>query len=117
MSDGALWTGDFWTFADRLLAEHRLVIDRPKGSRHPRHPDYVYPLDYGFLEGTSGGDGAEIDVWLGSGAARVVGVFATLDPIKRDAEVKLAVGLEPDEIAIVSATMNHLMRALWIGRP
>lgn len=117
MADDRPWSGDFWAFADRLLAEHRLVIDRPKGSRHPRHSEIVYPLDYGFLEGTTGGDGAEIDVWRGSGAARVVGIFATLDPMKRDAEVKFAVGLDAAEIAAATAAMNHLMRALWIPRP
>lgn len=35
----------FWELADRLVAEHRIVIDRPAGSNHPRYPDVIYPFD------------------------------------------------------------------------
>ena len=26
-------------------------IDRPKGSRHPRYSDMIYPINYGYVEG------------------------------------------------------------------
>lgn len=39
-------------------------IDRPLGSAHPRHPDLVYPVNYGFLPGVTGGDGEEQDVYV-----------------------------------------------------
>ena len=39
-------------------------IDRPMGSYHPRHKDLYYPVNYGYVEGTMGGDGAEQDVYL-----------------------------------------------------
>jgi hypothetical protein len=29
---------DFWDFLERLVASSRPVVDRPKGSRHPRLP-------------------------------------------------------------------------------
>ena len=38
-------------------------IDRPLGSCHPRHPDIVYPINYGYTEGVFAGDGAEQDVY------------------------------------------------------
>ncbi len=57
---------EFWDFLDNLVASHTLVIDRPKGSQHPRYSDLVYPLDYGYLEGTTAIDGGGIDVWLGT---------------------------------------------------
>lgn len=47
-----------------MLHTYKLVIDRPKGSTHPNHSDLIYPLDYGYLEGTAAGDGHDIDVWL-----------------------------------------------------
>jgi len=56
---------DFWKRLDDLVATKRLVVDRPRGNHHPRYPEMVYPLDYGYLEGTSGGDGNELDVWRG----------------------------------------------------
>jgi inorganic pyrophosphatase len=75
------------------VAAHGVVIDRPRGSRHPRYPDLVYPLDYGYLAGTQAADGGGIDVWVGSEPARTVtGVICTLDAAKRDAEVKLLLG-------------------------
>ncbi|MBR1821552.1 MAG: inorganic pyrophosphatase [Clostridia bacterium] len=40
------------------------VIDRPIGSRHPRHPDMIYPINYGYIEGVIAGDGAEQDVYV-----------------------------------------------------
>jgi inorganic pyrophosphatase len=52
----------FWLRLDELVAGCGLVIDRPKGSPHPRYPDFFYPLDYGYLDGTRSADGDGIDV-------------------------------------------------------
>lgn len=117
MTDGRPTSADFWTFADELLAAHPLVIDRPSGCRHPRFPDFVYPLDYGYLDGTTAPDGNGIDVWRGSGPAVVTGALCTLDALKGDAEVKLLVGCTEAEVAVVLATMNSgPMRAILISR-
>jgi inorganic pyrophosphatase len=78
---------DFWQALDVLADEHELVIDRPRGSVHPRYSEYVYPLDYGYLRGTSSSDGGGIDVWRGSSAAGVVAVMVTVDMVKRDSEI------------------------------
>jgi len=56
----------FWTRLEGLVEQSEVVLDRPKGSVHPRRPGIIYPLDYGYLTGTSGGDGDEVDVWRGS---------------------------------------------------
>ncbi len=39
-------------------------IDRPLGSYHPRHRNLYYPVNYGYVEGVTGGDGAEQDAYL-----------------------------------------------------
>ena len=59
----------FWQALDQLLARSALVIDRPKGSSHPRFPEMVYPLDYGYLENTASMDGEGVDVWVGTWTA------------------------------------------------
>ena len=41
-----------------------VTIDRPLGSRHPRHPDLLYPINYGYIAGIMGGDGEEQDAYL-----------------------------------------------------
>lgn len=85
---------DFWIRLDNLIASNKIVIDRPKGSSHPRYPELMYPLDYGYLKETSGGDGKEIDVWRGSlKDSRLVAIACTVDTLKRDTEVKLLIGV------------------------
>ena len=41
-----------------------VTIDRPKGSCHPKYPDLVYPINYGYIEGVIGGDGEEQDAYV-----------------------------------------------------
>ena len=41
-----------------------IQIDRPLGSVHPKHPDLIYPINYGYLPNVLGGDGEELDVYL-----------------------------------------------------
>ena len=41
-----------------------IKIDRPLGSAHPKHPDLIYPVNYGFIPGVFGDDGKELDVYL-----------------------------------------------------
>ena len=40
------------------------TIDRPLGSSHPRHPDMIYPVNYGYVDGVLAGDGVEQDVYV-----------------------------------------------------
>ena len=40
------------------------IIDRPMGSCHPRHKEMIYPVNYGYVPGVTGGDGAEQDIYL-----------------------------------------------------
>lgn len=42
----------------------RVKIDRPAGSTHPEHPDLVYPVNYGYIEGVPGGDGEPQDAYV-----------------------------------------------------
>jgi len=52
----------FWRHLDVLVAEAEVVIDRPAGSAHPRYPNFIYPLDYGYVRGTTAVDaGAGVD--------------------------------------------------------
>lgn len=93
---------EFWQALDRLVEGSRVVADRPKGSRHPRFPERVYPLDYGYLEGTTASDGAGVDVWVGGlRPTRVTGAVATVDLLKRDTELKLLLGCDEQEMAVI----------------
>lgn len=41
-----------------------VVIDRPLGSAHPKHPDMIYPVNYGYIPDILAEDGEEQDVYL-----------------------------------------------------
>lgn len=41
-----------------------VVIDRPLGSRHPRYPDLVYPVNYGYVPDAMAEDGEPVDVYV-----------------------------------------------------
>lgn len=41
-----------------------IKIDRPLGSAHPKHPDIIYPVNYGYIPNVLGGDAEELDVYL-----------------------------------------------------
>ena len=48
---------------DFLGKEVTIKIDRPLGSRHPKH-GFMYMLNYGFIPNTISGDGEELDAYL-----------------------------------------------------
>ena len=109
----------FWQALDRLIAESRINIDRPKGTAHPRYPDFVYPLDYGYLEGTSSMDGGGIDVWRGTDPAMLLdAIVCIVDLVKRDSEIKLLVGCTDEEKAAVYRVHNEteFMKGILIRR-
>ncbi|MCX6654204.1 MAG: hypothetical protein NTY03_03675 [Candidatus Bathyarchaeota archaeon] len=43
----------FWGHLERLLAESRVIIDVPKGTKNLKFPKELLTIDYGYLEGTS----------------------------------------------------------------
>ena len=102
----------FWQQLDALLATETLVIDRPKGARHPRYPEMIYPYDYGYLEGTTATDGAGIDCWIGSLPGRPLdAVICAVDLHKRDIEIKLLLGCTPAEECEILAVHNSGMQS------
>ena len=108
----------FWQALDKLLAESEIVIDRARGSAHPRFQELVYPLDYGYLKGTSSPDGEGIDLWLGSGEKRICGAICTVDLVKKDSEIKLLIGCSEEETGKALAVHNSspLMKGILIPR-
>ncbi len=100
-------SSQFWRYIDEVVASHTIVIDRPKGSSHPDYPDIIYPVDYGYLEGTLAMDGGGIDVWVGSsGLAQVDGVICTANVAKLDVEIKVLLSCTDDEMEAILALMN-----------
>ena len=110
---------DFWDALDDLVDSSSVIVDRPKGSGHPRYPGFVYGLDYGYLDGTVSSDGEGIDVWIGTSKEhRVTAVMVTVDLVQRDSEIKILLGCTDDEIDYIERVHNETddMRGLLIRR-
>ena len=97
----------FWSTLDKLVSESKIVIDRPKGSHHPKYPSFVYPVDYGYLEKTSSMDGGGIDVWKGTDGEGIDTIVCTVDLIKKDCEIKILIGCNEDEKQLVLDAHNN----------
>jgi inorganic pyrophosphatase len=107
----------FWQEMTRLSTDGQITIDRPKGKPHPRYPALIYPLDYGYVENTSAGDGDGIDVWMGSSNTRTLtGILCTFDTFKRDAEIKLLIGCNEKDVQTIR-NFNNQMHTLFIPNP
>lgn len=44
--------------------EEEVKIDQPIGSKHPKYPETIYTINYGFIPNTLSGDGEEIDCYI-----------------------------------------------------
>lgn len=109
---------EFWTALDELVNNSEIVIDRPKGTAHPKFPNFIYRVDYGYLRNTSSMDGAGIDVWVGSGEKKIDAIMCIVDLMKRDSEIKILIGCTEEEKSIVYETHNETqyMKGVLIRR-
>ena len=41
-----------------------VIVDRPLGSRHPKHKDIYYSVNYGYIDGVVAADGEEQDAYI-----------------------------------------------------
>ena len=107
----------YWQGMGNLVVSNKILIDRPKDKSHPRYPELIYPLDYGYLEGTTAADGDGIDVWIGSlDSKTLTGILCTFDKIKHDAEIKLLLGCTKEDIQTIQ-NFNNEMLTLFIPNP
>lgn len=114
----AIVNEEFWNALDKLVAQSEIIIDRPKGTAHPKYPDFIYEVDYGYLKNTSSMDGGGIDVWVGTGEKKIDGIICIVDLMKRDSEIKILIGCTEEEKAIVYETHNEteFMKGILIER-
>ena len=110
---------DFWEAIDTLVSSGNIIIDRPKGSAHPKYPLLVYEVDYGYIENTASMDGEGIDVWRGSlPSVRANAIICIVDLLKKDSEIKILLGCSEEEMNIIRQFHNQtaLMKGILIRR-
>ncbi len=92
---------------DILGGRVTVTMDRPLGSRHPSHPEMVYPVNYGFVRGIPAPDGAWQDAYvlgmdrpLETFTGRIVAIVRRADDVE-DKWVVCPEGRSPDAAAIM----------------
>lgn len=112
-------TNNFWMALDELVYSSEIVIDRPKGTSHPKYPNFIYKVDYGYLKNTSSMDGAGIDVWVGTASEKYIdAIMVIIDLIKRDSEIKILISCTEKEKDIIYQTHNETpyMKGILVRR-
>ena len=85
-----------------------VTMDRPLGSRHPRHPGMVYPVNYGFVRGLLAPDCAWQDAYvlgmdrpLETFTGRVAAIIKRADDVE-DKWVVCPEGYAPDAATVMA---------------
>lgn len=110
---------EFWECIDKIISEHKIIIDRPKGAPHPKFSYNIYPADYGYLKGTNSGDGEGIDVYVGSlEGKRCDAYIIIVDLLKNEIEIKLLIGCTEEEKKEIFAFQNtsDMMKGMLVKR-
>lgn len=110
---------DYWESLVTLIKENGIRIDRKKGTAHPRFPDFVSPVDYGYVNKSRSMDNNAIDIFIGSEAQKEVnGIICTFDSLKNDSEIKILYSCSDTEIeAILNFyNMSKFMKAVLLKR-
>ena len=95
-----------WEGWEALIRRNGITIDRPHGTRHPAHPSIIYPMDYGYVNGTSATDGEDLDVFRGTAGTGLAGAILSVDHRKGDREFKLLFDCSPEEIYLANGFIN-----------
>lgn len=95
-----------WERWEQLIVDEGVQLDRPQSTPHPLYPDIIYPMNYGYICNTTSSDHAEVDVFVGSGAPKLVGLIMTHDYRQKDREIKLLWRCIPSEVYLAHGFIN-----------
>ncbi len=108
-----------WATWERLIRRQGITIDRPRHHPHPQYPRIIYPLDYGYVNGTRSTDGEAVDVFVGTAETGLVGAILTADYRQGDREVKFLYRCTPTEVYTAHGFINfdrQLLEGLLVLR-
>ncbi len=101
-----------WEAWEQLIQQNGWTIDRPYRSRHPLFPEIIYPIDYGYVNGTRSSDGEPVDLFVGHGQRGLVGALLTIDRRRGKREVKLLYNCTAEEVYLINGFINFDRRLL-----
>lgn len=108
----------YWDKLGRLVKENKIVIDRRKGTVHPKYESIIYPVDYGFIENTTSMDSGGIDIFWGTdNHDEIQGILCTIDVLKKDSEIKVLYNCTDKEIEMVKKFLeNEYMSCILVKK-
>ncbi|MEM1125027.1 MAG: hypothetical protein AAGI71_00125 [Bacteroidota bacterium] len=96
-----------WAAWEARIHTHGFTIERPRTEPHPAYTHIIYPLDYGYVNGTPAPDGDDLDLFVGTAPTGLVGAILTTDHHKGDREVKLLYCCTPAEVYCAHGFINY----------
>ena len=109
----------FWNYLDKIVLENQIIIDRKKGTKHPKYENMVYVVDYGYIKNTKSMDNGGIDIFVGSNPNKNIdAMFCVIDIVKNDSEIKILLGCtEKEKMEIYDFLNNSVyMKAILVER-
>ena len=109
----------FWEYLEKLVKDNEMVIDRPKGTKHPKYENMVYIADYGYVKNTTFMDNSGIDIFLGTLPSKNIdSIICIIDLMKKDSEIKILMGCTKTEKVAIYNFLNNseYMKALMVKR-
>ena len=109
----------FWECLEKLVRKNEIIIDRPKGTKHPKFDKMVYNVDYGYIIGTSSMDNSGIDIFVGTDHNKNIdSIICTIDLLKKDSEIKILMGCtEAEKVEIYNFLNNtEFFKAILVKR-
>jgi len=109
----------FWEYLEKLVQENGIIIDRPKGTKHPKYENMVYIVDYGYIKNTKSMDNGCIDIFVGSEPNKKIdALFCIIDMVKKDSEIKILIGCTKEEKTKIYNFLNNseYMKAILVER-
>jgi inorganic pyrophosphatase len=74
----------FWEYLEKIVNENGIIIDRPKGTRHPKYNNMIYVVDYGYIKNTKSMDNSGIDIFAGSDDNKKIdAIICIIDLLKK----------------------------------
>jgi inorganic pyrophosphatase len=102
-----------------MVQENEIIIDRPKGSKHPKYENMVYVVDYGFIKDTKSMDNGGIDIFVGSDKNKTIdSIMCVIDLLKKDSEIKIIMGCTEKEKTEIYNFLNNseYMKAILVRK-
>ena len=110
---------EFWEYLEKIVNENEVIIDRPKGTRHPKYENVLYVVDYGCIKNIQSMDRTGIDVFIGSETNKNIdAIICTIDLLKKDSEIKVLIGCNEIEKMEIYNFLNNsdFLKAILVKR-